>query len=318
MRARKTRKSRPVAPHGLTILRRGRGRLRVKRPVAEHSFDLSVIASREPIEPGMPEPAWPSGDLAFLTAVLRAQGVPEPLLQRIVASIPLTVPPNTRLTDRLAEALQIGIDFAPLEALLNARALLIVGPTGAGKTTLAAKLAAKREGEATRLLTTDVASTGGKAQLGEYAAILGIPLTQVPTPEALRALTADSALAAFIIDTVGIDAGDDFAWEQLRPWIAAADATPLLVLPANILVEDALTAARAFRALGGSYYVVTRFDMVRRVGGVLGAATQGLAVAGVSVTPHFAFGLRPMTAEILAWRLLSGALEEERWRAPAA
>jgi hypothetical protein len=64
--------------------------------------------------------------------------------------------------------------------------------------------------------------------------------------------------------------------------------------------------------------VVTRFDMVRRVGGVLGAAMQGVALVAVSVTPNFAYGLRPLTAEVLARRLLSGALDEARWQAPAA
>ena len=59
-------------------------------------------------------------------------------------------------------------------------------------------------------------------------------------------------------------------------------------------------------------------SIVRRVGAVLGAAMAGLALAGASVTPHFAYGLRALTPEVLAQRLLSGALEEQRWRAPAA
>ena len=115
-------------------------------------------------------------------------------------------------------------------------------------------------------------------------------------------------------------AGSMMGWANGKTlfWIAAADAMPLLVLPANASVEDALIAARAFRALGGRHLVVTRFDMVRRVGGVLGAAMEGVALVAVSVTPHFAYGLRPLTAEVLARRLLSGALDDTRWQAPAA
>jgi hypothetical protein len=51
---------------------------------------------------------------------------------------------------------------------------------------------------------------------------------------------------------------------------------------------------------------------------VLGAAVEGVAFSAVSVTPHFAYGLRPLTADVLGRRLLSGALEDARWHAPAA
>jgi|SRR5579864_3472658 len=315
MPVRKPRKMRPAPANAPVILRRGRSRLRVKRPVSEPQFDLSVIAGRATLEPGMPEPTWPSGPSAFLTAVLRAQGVPELLLQRIAAAIPTGVPPNTRLADRLAEALAIVLDCAPLEQILNAPALLLAGPVGAGKTMLAAKLAAKIDRQPVALITSET-DASGRAQIEEYARALGLPWTEVSSPEALRASSAENMTR--IIDTPGFPIADGLAWEGLRPWIAAAEALPLLVLPANIAVEDAMVAARAFRALGGHHFLVTRFDMVRRVGGVLGAAMEGLAVAGVSITPHFAYGLRPLTAETLAWRLLSGALEEDRWRAPAA
>ncbi|HKB47689.1 MAG TPA: hypothetical protein VKC57_08335, partial [Ktedonobacterales bacterium] len=76
--------------------------------------------ARDGTDPGMPDPSWPSGDAAFLTAVLRAQRVPEPLVQRISAAIPLAVPSNVRLPERLAEALAVGLDFGRLEDVLNA------------------------------------------------------------------------------------------------------------------------------------------------------------------------------------------------------
>lgn len=315
MPLRKPRKMRPLPAHAPVILRRGRSRLRVKRAVSEPQFDLSIIAGRAPLEPGMPEPTWPSAPSAFLTAVLRAQGVPELLLQRIAAAIPSSVPPNTKVAERLAEALAIVLDCTPVDEILNAPALLLAGPVGAGKTTLAAKIAAKVDRQPVILVTNET-DASGLVQLEEYARALGVPFAAAGTPEALRAAADDKVTR--IIDTPGFPIADALAWEELRPWIAAGEALPLLVLPANIAVEDAMVAAHAFRALGGRHFVVTRFDIVRRVGGVLGAVIEGLAVAGVSITPHFAYGLRALTAETLAWRLLSGALEEDRWRAPAA
>ena len=71
----------------------------------------------------------------------------------------------------------------------------------------------------------------------------------------------------------------------------------------------------AFRALPIRRLVVTRLDIVRRLGGMLCAAEAGgYDLIGGSVTPHFAYGLRPLTAEVLARRLLSAALDGKRWR----
>ncbi len=317
MRVSKSRKIRRTAPQAPVIVRRGHGRLRVRRPQAEPVFDLIAIAARDSADPGMPDPAWPSGDVAFLTAVLRAQRVPELLVQRIAAAIPATAAANTTLADRLSEALAIAVDFARLEDVTKARRLLLAGPSGGGKTTLAAKLVATHGGNA-RFISTDVGRVGGVGQLREYATALGVPLDEASSPEALQSLVETHSEEMLVIDTGGTDPSDDYAWESLRPWVMAADATPLLVLPANVLVEDALAAGRAAGALGGRHVAVTRLDIVRRVGAVLGAAMAGLALAGASVTPHFAYGLRALTPEVLAQRLLSGALEEQRWRAPAA
>jgi signal recognition particle GTPase len=311
----RSRKTRP-SPHALVVLRRGRGRLRVRRPQRETSFDLLSTVARDGIDPGMSEPGWPSGNAAFLTAVLRAQRVPEPLVQRVAGAIPPALSSNTTLADRLAEALAIGLDFGRLEDVLNAPRVLLAGPVGAGKTTLAAKLAVRSDRAGVRFVNALAGRTGDSSQLAEYAATLGMSIMDAASPEHLAAAAGNQGM--LVVDTGGVDASDGQAWESLRPWIAAADAMPLLVLPANAPVEDALASARSFRALGGRHLVVTRFDMVRRVGAVLGAAMEGLALVAVSVTPHFAYGLRPLTADVLARRLLSGALDDARWQAPAA
>ncbi|HVM78356.1 MAG TPA: hypothetical protein VMU06_05025 [Stellaceae bacterium] len=318
MRTKKPRPQSSAAPQAPVVVRRGRGRLRIKRPLPDSVFDLTTLAAREPLDPGMPEPSWPSGDAAFLSAVLRAQRVPEALARRIAAAIPEGGPSDTTLGDRLSQALGATLAFAPVDDLLSARSLLLAGPSGAGKTTLAAKLAARRERGTTHLVTADGRRAGALAQLREYAAALGAPLFEAETPAALQAIAADRPEEPLILDTPGIDPADAAAWEALRPWIAAASALPVLVLPANATVEDALAATSHFRALGGGHAVLTRFDMVRRIGGALGASLAGVPLAGASVTPSFAYGLRPLTSEILAHRLLSGALEAARWQAPAA
>lgn len=236
----------------------------------------------------------------------------------MVSEIPAAAPGITTLTDRLTEALTISFAYTRLEDILRPGALLLAGPPGAGKTTLAGKLAARFNAESVRLIVADTGRPGGIAQLTEYATALGIPLAAADTPDALRALLAERSGTTSIIDTGGVNPADEQAWESLRPWIAASDARPLLVLPANTQIEDTMGAARAFRALGGQHFMVTRFDMVRRIGSALSATLEGLTLSGVSVTPHFAYGLRALTPLVLAHRLMAGALDEQHWHAPAA
>src|SRR5258708_26320065 len=114
----KSRKTRP-SPNAPVVLRRARGRLRVRRPQRETSFDLLSTVARDGTDPGMPDPSWPSGDAAFLTAVLRAQRVPEPLVQRISAAIPLAVPSHVRLPERLADAPTVWPPLRPPPAHTN-------------------------------------------------------------------------------------------------------------------------------------------------------------------------------------------------------
>jgi flagellar biosynthesis protein FlhF len=71
---------------------------------------------------------------------------------------------------------------------------------------------------------------------------------------------------------------------------------------------------QAFRALPIRRLLATRLDIVRRLGGLLAAASAGgYDIVGGSVTPHFTYGLRPLTPLVLARRLFSAALCQARW-----
>jgi len=99
---------------------------------------------------GAPAPAiaLPSDPIGFLTDVLDAHHVPAQLVERLVAAAAAS-PSQAVVADRLAAALAGEIAFAPLDDVLRAPALVLLGPPGAGKTALAAKIA-MRLGEAMR------------------------------------------------------------------------------------------------------------------------------------------------------------------------
>jgi flagellar biosynthesis protein FlhF len=301
--------SRPRNSNPLTRARAAGRRVTRRSP---GPFDLAAIAARGASDAGMPARGWPADDVDFVGQVLRAQHAPEALIERLAAAAAGPVP---RLLDRLAAALGAVLRFMPLDDALRHQALLLLGPPGAGKTTLAAKLAARLGERHVLVVSTDTARAGGVAQLEEYMNVLGLPVAAAEDADALRRTMTGAAGRTVIVDTAGIALDDPDSAALLQDLIGASGAEPVLVLPADTAADEAVILAEGAASLGVRLLLVTRLDLVRRIGGVLAGADSGkLAFIGTSVTPHFAYGLRAFTPEVLARRLLLGALHEERWQ----
>src|SRR5690348_145140 len=204
---------------------------------AEPRFDLLAVAARSADRSELPLRRWPGTDLAFLEAILEAHNVPMPLAKRL-AGAAATLPLGSLVADRLSAALADQIHFAPLEELMRRPALLLVGPPGAGKTTMAAKLAAQLGQPNAILVSADTERPGGIAQIEEYAGVLGLPVRAVTDGDELRRTLAAAARHA-IIDTAGIAPGDTAARERLGEIVAASGTAPLLVLGADCAAEEA-------------------------------------------------------------------------------
>ncbi|HUH84292.1 MAG TPA: AAA family ATPase [Stellaceae bacterium] len=298
--------------------RRARRAAKRLRESGEPEFNLSAVAARSAREPGMPARPWPGNDLAFIGAVLEAHNVPSPLAKRLTAAA-AQLPLAALLLDRLTAALADQIHFSAFAELLRLPALLLVGPPGAGKTTLAAKLAARMGERNALLVSTDTRRPGALAQLEEYAGVLGAPVAGAADPEALAEAIVGAAGRKIIVDSAGIAPGDRTQGEHLTRLIAASGAEPLLVLPADSDAEEAMAMARAFKELGAKTLMPTRLDLAPRMGGLLAAADAGrLALPAAGITPHFAYGIAPLTPEAMARRLLAAALNDPRSQLPAA
>jgi flagellar biosynthesis protein FlhF len=285
---------------------------------AEPRFDLLAVAARSADRSELPLRRWPGTDLAFLDAILEAHNVPAPLAARLRAageSLPL----GSLLVDRLSAALADQIHFAALEDLLRRPALLVVGPPGVGKTTMAAKLAAQPGQHPAMLVSADTTRPGGVAQIEEYAGVLGLPVIAAAGADELHRAMKNSDARRAIIDAPGIVPGDEEARDRIADVIAASGATPLLVLGADCAAEETSAVIEFFAPLRADTLLPTRFDFVRRLGGILAAADAGrLALRAAGTTPHFAYGLTPLTPAIVARHLIEGALQERRNYLPAA
>ncbi len=155
--------------------------------------------------------------------------------------------------------------------------IALVGPTGAGKTTTAAKLAAKRGlfGAArVGLITIDTYRVGGMEQLSTYADLAEVPFEIVyDASEIDAALKRLAECDVVIVDTPGRSPA---ATELTQRWRALLDAFQPdevhLVLPATLRADLALHAARAYGTTrehrGATHMLLTKLDEVPRETGV--------------------------------------------------
>jgi flagellar biosynthesis protein FlhF len=212
--------------------------------------------------------------------------------------------------EALASGLAHSFRFAPITA--QDRAIVLVGPSGTGRTVTAAKLATRDilAGRRVRLISTDLARAGGIVQLEAFAKILGVPFATADSPAALGSLvTLADPKERVIIDTAGINPFSTGDRRELAAWIGASTAQPLLVFAAGADAADGIERAKIFADLGCSRAIVTQLDATRRLGSVLAmveAAELSFAEAGIAA--DIADGLLPFTPALLARLLLPKGL----------
>ncbi len=119
-----------------------------------------------------------------------------------------------------------------------------------------------------------------------------------------------------VIDMPGLDPADPADQDYLRECRSAAGGAIALVLPAGLDPADAEELAEGFKDLGATLLVATRLDQSRRLGGILAAASVGLALTEAGTSAGVADGLTPMTPAFLAERLCIRRLPKTTAQAP--
>jgi flagellar biosynthesis protein FlhF len=153
--------------------------------------------------------------------------------------------------------------------------MAVVGPTGAGKTTTIAKLAARwcmRHGsQDLALVSTDGYRIGAREQLMTYARILGAPMHAANTGRDLaRVLERLKAKKLILIDTAGMGPRDVRLTEQLAALqLGAARARVLLALPAQGEGHALDEIVQAFARLNPVACILTKVDEAASLGAVI-------------------------------------------------
>lgn len=178
---------------------------------------------------------------------------------------------------------------AALTAESRGRALLFVGPTGAGKTTTIAKLAATAalaQGAHVRLITLDTYRVGGLDQIQTFADLIGIPLAVAESPAALAAHLelADAPGSLTLIDTAGRGPRDTSSIDELAAALPGLPPIEVhLVVPAAAAAAAIDELAARYRALRPARLLFTKLDEGDRAGELVRApARTGLPVTWIT------------------------------------
>jgi flagellar biosynthesis protein FlhF len=185
---------------------------------------------------------------------------------------------------------------------------MLVGPPGAGKTVALAKIAAQLalNGDSIYVISTD-SKAGATEQLNAYLKPLGQgDVIRALSPKELKsALKAAPIGSIVLIDTMGTNPYDSEDLELLGEYVVCLGKSPVLVLPSGIDALEAQDVTQVFQRLGVTSFIATRFDLTRRLGGVLSCVVnQQMNPLFYGDNPHIGAPLHIFTAKHLADKLI--------------
>jgi flagellar biosynthesis protein FlhF len=186
------------------------------------------------------------------------------------------------------ETLSKGLSVTHDDILTHGGVVALVGPTGVGKTTTVAKLAARytlRHGpHRVALITTDSYRIGAVDQLRTFGMIMDIPVCLASNSEELqKAIESFCDKSLILIDTAGMSQRDLRLSQQFALLNGVPKVKTYLVLSANAQITVLKEAAAAFAKAPLSGGILTKVDETTRLGGALTVFhDQGLPLAYIS------------------------------------
>lgn len=190
------------------------------------------------------------------------------------------------------------------------RTVALIGPTGVGKTTTLAKIAARfvlEQNVDAALITADTYRISAVEQLKTYSDIIGIPLTIVYTPDELRvALHKYADKDLILVDTAGRSQHNAYQMQELQEFLQAAPHIEKhLVLSATTKQQDAKDILTKFAACKPDRVIFTKTDETSSVGLIPNLLyEQDIALSFLTNGQSVPDDIVPATPEALAELLL--------------
>ena len=255
--------------------------------------------------------------LHLLRESLRSQEMEEELLESLLGTIRQQSSSDSdgnvmTAAAALARGLTGYVQVANGDSVRSgAMTVAMIGPTGVGKTTTIAKLAAHfhfRERRPVLLANGDTTRIGADAQLGTYSRILDIPMVTVTTPAALeRALARQEDGTVCLLDTPGTSPRDRAQMGRLREFLdVAGEVQTHLTVSCTTRTGDLWEIARGFNDLRPTSLIFTKMDETATFGSVVSFAHRlGTPIAYFATGQTVPDALETATLERLVQFLLS-------------
>jgi len=155
--------------------------------------------------------------------------------------------------------------------------ILLMGPTGVGKTTTIAKIAARyslMKKIPTGLITIDTYRIAAVDQLKVYASIMGLPVEVIYSPsEVSRALSKLSDKRLLLIDTAGRSPSNTLQMSELKAFVNSLNINKkILTLSATMKRRDMVDTIKRFENIGIDGLIFTKLDETMSYGNLIDVA----------------------------------------------
>jgi len=222
----------------------------------------------------------PESLFRLFTDLIEAE-VSEELVRELIERVRTTAPAKeiddaTLLRARVLRMIEAEIPVSgPIRAGSGRRRMVaLVGPTGVGKTTTIAKLAANyrlKHKLRVGLITVDTYRIAAVEQLRTYADIIELPMEVVSTPREMRqAVDRLAQMDLVLVDTAGRSPRDEVKIKELKAFLAEAAADEVhLVLSSMASAGSLCQTAEQFASAGTTALLFTKLDEVSTLGSLL-------------------------------------------------
>lgn len=235
-------------------------------------------------------------------------------------------PAKVRITRAVAQS--EGDEIGRLEAVLSGlfevapspigpkgpRTISLIGPSGVGKTTTAAKIAARAAYDhdlTVTLVACDTFRVGAEAQLARYAELMGVKFAAAQTASELAAIIREAKTDLVICDHTGQPQDDQEDAPLAHLLTRNSKSRPrevLLCLPANVRAADAAHFSKLAAKYKPTALVVTKVDETGTPAGLVHATVAAkLPLALVCHGPRVPEDVEEPTIQSLVQRVLEPA-----------
>ncbi|MFZ5352063.1 MAG: flagellar biosynthesis protein FlhF [Bacillota bacterium] len=168
-------------------------------------------------------------------------------------------------------------DPEPFIPSKNKKVILFIGPTGVGKTTTLAKLAANmviNEKRKVGLITSDTYRIAAVEQLKTYSEIIGVPLSIIYTPaEITNTINGYKDKDIVLVDTAGRSHKDQYQLMELKSLLKySIDNEVYLLISATTKFSDCIEIIKSYSFLDNYKLLFTKLDETSTLGVLLNVA----------------------------------------------